>query len=72
MKKPIAARAPRSRNVTLQLSTILKRMDEVLAENRQHRDEIKALKSEIEDLRREVCITMESIAELPFVSGVIH
>jgi len=72
MKKPSGPRASRSRNVTLQLSTILKRMDEVLSENRQHRDEIKALKTEIEDLRREVSITMESIAELPFVSGVIH
>jgi len=63
---------PRSRNTSLQLNTILKRLEESLENQKQHRKEVQTLKEEIEALRREINMTMESLAELPYVSGMVH
>jgi len=62
----------RSRNTALQLNTILKRLEESMDAQRLQRKEIQDLKDEIEALRREITMTMESLAELPYVSGMVH
>jgi hypothetical protein len=51
---------------------LLKQMDELLSTNRRQSQEVQMLKEEVEGLRRDLSITMESLAELPFVSGMLH
>jgi len=72
MKKTPSPRMARSRNTALQLNTILKRLEESMDAQRLQRKEIQDLKDEIEALRREITMTMESLAELPYVSGMVH
>ncbi len=71
-KEAPKSRTRRSRNVSLQLNTVLKRLEEILSRQEKHHGEMEAIKREMEDLRRDISITMESLAELPFVSGMIH
>ena len=54
------------------LKSLLKQMDELLVTNRRQSHEVQMLKEEVEGLRRDLSITMESLAELPFVSGMLH
>lgn len=75
MKKPTRTkvpRAPRTRNAALQLATIQKRLDEMLQAQSRNAAAVGELKREIEELRRDFSITMESLADLPFVSGSLH
>lgn len=54
------------------LKSLLKQMDELLVTNRRQSHEVQMLKEEVEGLRRDLSITMESLAELPYVSGMLH
>ncbi len=54
------------------LKSLSKQLDELLVTNRRQREEVQMLKEEVEGLRRDLSITMESLAELPFVSGMLH
>jgi hypothetical protein len=65
-------RASRSRNLSLQLATVQKRLEELLVAQRKHSASFEEIKREIEDLRRDFNITMESLADLPYVSGSLH
>lgn len=76
MKKGENKSAPlndqRKRREQYLIRSMAKQLDELIANHREQNREVQALKEEIEGLRRELSITMESIAELPFVSGTIH
>ena len=54
------------------LRSLLKQMDVLIESNRKQNEEFHRLKEELEGLRREFTLTMESLADLPFVSGVLH
>lgn len=54
------------------LKSLSKQMEELLVTNRRQSHEVQMLKEEVEGLRRDLSITMESLAELPFVSGMLH
>ncbi|MFO1462350.1 MAG: hypothetical protein U1F66_01090 [bacterium] len=54
------------------MKSLLKQLDELLVTNRRQREEVQMLKEEVEGLRRDLSITMESLAELPYVSGMLH
>ncbi len=69
---PPKSRAPRSRNSSLQFKTIFKHLNELLEMNRQQVQELTALKGEIEHLRRDLSFTLETLAEHPYVSGMVH
>ncbi len=47
-------------------------IESLLSLQQKHHQEVMKLKEEVEGLRRDLSITMESLAELPFVSGVLH
>jgi phage shock protein A len=75
MKKPIKAKTSRSalaRGNGPLLRSLLKQLDELLKTNHRQSQEFQLLKEEVESLRRELSLTMESLADLPFVSGVLH
>jgi len=62
----------RKRREQYLIRSMAKQLDELIANHRDQSREVQSLKEEIEGLRRELSITMESIAELPFVSGTVH
>jgi hypothetical protein len=77
MKKTVKSSSSRSRSgntkrETYLMRVLVKQLDELIAAHREQQREVQLLKEEIEGLRRDFSITMESIADLPFVSGMIH
>lgn len=73
--RPVTARSSassRRHRERYLIRAMAKQLDELIANHRDQSREVQLLKEEIEGLRRELSITMESIAELPFVSGTIH
>ena len=77
MKKSVKRRNGKSPTVNGKenkalMKFLLKQMDELLSTNRRQSQEVQMLKEEVEGLRRDLSITMESLAELPFVSGMLH
>ncbi len=75
MSKIPKARRPRpalARGNGPLLRSLLRQMDELVATNQKQSQEFRLLKEEMENLRRELLLTMESIVDLPFVSGVLH
>ena len=70
--KRIPLKAPAPKDQKALLKSLLKQMDELLVTNRRQSQEVQMLKEEVEGLRRDLSITMESLAELPYVSGTLH
>ena len=70
--KRVPLKAPASKDQKALLKSLLKQMDELLVTNRRQSQEVQMLKEEVEGLRRDLSITMESLAELPYVSGTLH
>ena len=71
-RTPLKAPQQNTKDNKVLLKSLLKQMDELLVTNRRQSHEVQMLKEEVEGLRRDLSITMESLAELPFVSGMLH
>jgi hypothetical protein len=71
-RMPLKASTVNTKDNKVLLKSLLKQMDELLVTNRRQSHEVQMLKEEVEGLRRDLSITMESLAELPFVSGMLH
>ena len=71
-RSPLKAPQQNTKDNKVLLKSLLKQMDELLVTNRRQSHEVQMLKEEVEGLRRDLSITMESLAELPFVSGMLH
>ncbi|HKX11989.1 MAG TPA: hypothetical protein VJR29_14125 [bacterium] len=70
--KRVPLKAPAPKDQKALLKSLLKQMDELLVTNRRQSQEVQMLKEEVEGLRRDLSITMESLAELPYVNGTLH
>ncbi|KAB2841977.1 hypothetical protein F9K50_02960 [bacterium] len=71
-RAPLKAPKVNTKDNKVLLKSLLKQMDELLVTNRRQSHEVQMLKEEVEGLRRDLSITMESLAELPYVSGMLH
>ena len=71
-RSPLKSPQQNTKDNKVLLKSLLKQMDELLVTNRRQSHEVQMLKEEVEGLRRDLSITMESLAELPFVSGMLH
>jgi len=71
-RAPFKAPKVNTKDNKVLLKSLLKQMDELLVTNRRQSHEVQMLKEEVEGLRRDLSITMESLAELPYVSGMLH
>ncbi|MCC6274154.1 MAG: hypothetical protein IT572_11890 [Deltaproteobacteria bacterium] len=71
-RTPFKAPKENTKDNKVLLKSLLKQMDELLVTNRRQSHEVQMLKEEVEGLRRDLSITMESLAELPYVSGMLH
>ncbi len=71
-RTPLKAPKVNTKDNKVLLKSLLKQMDELLVTNRRQSHEVQMLKEEVEGLRRDLSITMESLAELPYVSGMLH
>lgn len=71
-RTPLPSGSVNSKDNKALMKSLLKQLDELLVTNRRQREEVQMLKEEVEGLRRDLSITMESLAELPYVSGMLH
>lgn len=71
-RAPLKAPKVNTKDNKVLLKSLLKQMDELLVTNQRQSHEVQMLKEEVEGLRRDLSITMESLAELPYVSGMLH
>jgi peptidoglycan hydrolase CwlO-like protein len=73
--RSLKKQSPVSTSTKQNLSTshsLVQQIESLLSLQQKQHQEVVKLKEEIEGLRRDLSITMESLAELPFVSGVLH